>query len=221
MDIILTPLEVRILGSLIEKEITTPDYYPLTLNALTNACNQKSNRNPVMTLDEKTVVRVLDDLRQKHLVWLKNTAEGRVPKYAHRIGELFEFSPAEIGILCVLMLRGYQTSGELHSRTNRMYEFKDLSEVEATLQYLMEREEGPFVVKLPRLPGRKESRYAHLFCGEVKVDEKDLTPPPEAARIEVLAEDQRISALEEEVRSLRAEMEALKERFIKFAQEFE
>jgi len=220
MDIILNSVEARVLGSLIEKELTTPDYYPLTLNALTNACNQKSNRDPVMGLDEKTVVRGLDSLREKQFVWQVKTAGSRVPKYEHNIRKAAAFSPQEIGVLCVLLLRGPQTVGEMRSRTARLYNFSDLSEVEATLQGLTDREEGPFVVKLPRQTGRKERRYAHLFCGEVAVDEEEETPT-ETARLEVRAENERITELEQKVAVLQTEMSELKQQFAEFVRQFE
>ncbi|MDM8522025.1 YceH family protein [Desulfococcaceae bacterium HSG8] len=220
MDVILNFVEARVLGSLIEKELTTPDYYPLTLNALTNACNQKSNRDPVMGLDEKTVVRALDTLREKKFAWQVKTIGSRVPKYEQSIKNAAPFSPQEIGILCVLLLRGPQTLGELRSRTARLYNFSDLSEVEATLRELEDRKEGPFVVKLPRQIGRKERRYTHLFCGEVTVDDEEESPT-EAARLEVQAENERITELEQEVTAIRAELDELKKQFAEFARQFE
>ncbi len=225
MDFILTPIEARVLGSLIEKQITTPDYYPLTLNALTNACNQKSNREPVMELDEKTVVRGLDSLREKHLVWQVKTVGSRVSKYEHNMEKVFKLSPQEIAILCVLLLRGPQTLGELRTRAARMYDFKDLAETEETLQNLTERgEDDPFAVKLPRQVGRKESRYAHLFCGyppNLNAGEENEEFPPEPARLEVIAENERIAALEQKVADLQAEVEELKHRFAEFSKQFE
>lgn len=220
MDIILNSVEARVLGSLIEKELTTPDYYPLTLNALTNACNQKSNRDPVMGLDEKAVVRGLDGLREKQFVWQVRTAGSRVSKYEHNIKNAAAFSTQEIGILCVLLLRGPQTVGELRSRTARLYNFRDLSEVEATLQELTDRKEGPFVVRLPRQTRRKERRYTHLFCGEVAVDEEEEAPT-ETARLEVRAENERITELEQKVTLLQTEMSELKQQFAEFVRQFE
>jgi len=181
MDILLNPVEARILGSLIEKQITTPDYYPLTLNALTAACNQKSNRDPVMNLDEKAVVRGLDSLREKQLSWQIKTVGSRTSKYEHNMKGMFKFSRQEIGILCVLLLRGPQTVGELRSRALRLHKFNEMSEVEAVLQGLTEREDGPFVIKLPRQTGRKEHRYDHLFCGEPEIEEEAEFPGPEPA----------------------------------------
>lgn len=218
MDILLSPVEVRILGALIEKDITTPQYYPLSLNSLTNACNQKSNRDPVMNLDEKTVVRVLEELRYKKLIWQVTTAGGRVSKYKHNISTIDEFSLQEISILCELFLRGPQTLGELRTHTARLSKFDSLEEVEAVLQKLMENEKGPFVQKLPREIGRKENRYAHLFCGEMEVD---LSPPLERAAIEVQAENKRIEVLEQEMALLKEELNALKEQFYLFKKQFE
>jgi uncharacterized protein YceH (UPF0502 family) len=172
MDLVLDEHEARVVGSLLEKEITTPDQYPLSLNALTNACNQKSNRDPVMSLDEAQVLAALDSLRGKHLILEKSGFGSRVPKYQHRFcntqfGTL-QFSEQEFGLVCVLLLRGPQTPGELRSRTQRLCRFSDVGEVEACLEALADREDGPFVVRLAREPGKRESRYAHLFSGEVK-----------------------------------------------------
>ena len=172
MDLVLDEHEARVVGSLLEKEITTPDQYPLSLNALTNACNQKSNRDPVMSLDEAEVLAALDSLRGKHLILEKSGFGSRVPKYQHRFcntqfGTL-QFSEQEFGLVCVLLLRGPQTPGELRSRTQRLCRFSDVGEVEACLEALADRENGPFVVRLAREPGKRESRYAHLFSGEVQ-----------------------------------------------------
>jgi uncharacterized protein YceH (UPF0502 family) len=172
MDLVLDEHEARVVGSLLEKEITTPDQYPLSLNALTNACNQKSNRDPVMSLDEAEVLAALDSLRGKHLILEKSGFGSRVPKYQHRFcntqfGTL-QFSEQEFGLVCVLLLRGPQTPGELRSRTQRLCRFSDVGEVEACLEALADREDGPFVVRLAREPGKRESRYAHLFSGEVE-----------------------------------------------------
>ncbi|MDP8218332.1 MAG: YceH family protein, partial [Candidatus Theseobacter exili] len=170
MNLVLTQKEARILGSLIEKEITTPNNYPLTLNSLTLACNQKSNRNPVMQLDEKAVIRSVLDLRQKKLVWEKYPAGSRTPKYAHSILDVFEFSPHELGIICVLLLRGPQTAGEMRTNTSRLCSFNDLSEIASVMERLAEREDGPYIMQLPRQPGRRENRYAHLMCGPVEIE---------------------------------------------------
>jgi len=221
MDILLNPVEARILGSLIEKQITTPDYYPLTLNALTAACNQKSNRDPVMNLDEKAVVRGLDSLREKQLSWQIKTVGSRTSKYEHNMKGMFKFSRQEIGILCVLLLRGPQTVGELRSRALRLHKFNEMSEVEAVLQGLTEREDGPFVIKLPRQTGRKEHRYDHLFFGEPEIEEEAELPGPEPARLEVIAENERIAELEQKVADIQADVEELKQRFLEFRKQFE
>lgn len=173
MDIELTLYEARVIGSLIEKEITTPDQYPLSLNALTNACNQKSNREPVLELDEATVQQITDGLIKRHLVNERTGFGSRVIKYRHRFcntefGNL-KFSDQELGIICVLLLRGPQTPGELRSRTSRFCKFSDVGEVEATLEALMEGDDGPFVARLSREPGRRESRYAHCFGADKPV----------------------------------------------------
>jgi uncharacterized protein YceH (UPF0502 family) len=214
MKIELTPTEARVIGSLIEKQITTPDQYPLSLNALTNACNQKSNRDPVMELTDAAVQQTLDGLSKKHFTVEKSGFGSRVPKYQHRFcnteyGTL-KFSPQELAIVCELLLRGPQTPGELRSRASRMAPFTDVSEVETALEALRSRPEGPFVVRLAREPGRRESRYAHLFSGEVA----NVAPANETndAAPAAAATSSRIERLEEEVRQLRAEFEELKKR---------
>src|SRR5579859_402125 len=167
MDIRLTEVEARVLGSLIEKETTTPDYYPLSLNALVNACNQKNNREPVMNLGEDAVRDALNGLQSQRLAGPARGADSRVTKYEHRAQEVFNFTRGETAILCVLLLRGPQTPGELRGRTERMFRFEHLDDVQAALQRLMERD--PALVKmLPRQPGTKESRYAHLLSGEIE-----------------------------------------------------
>src|SRR6202163_4344751 len=212
MKIQLTPNEARVIGSLIEKEITTPDQYPLSLNALTNACNQKTNREPVLELTESAVQQTVDSLMKKYMVSDKSAGYGgRVTKYKHRFcntefGSL-KFSKQELGIICVLLLRGPQTPGELRSRTNRLCEFADASHVEDTLKNLMAREDGPFIARLPRAAGARESRYAHLFSGNIESAE-DPAAAEESTGVATLS--QRVSQLEEYVRQLRAEVEALK-----------
>jgi uncharacterized protein YceH (UPF0502 family) len=215
MNIEFSPLEARIIGCLIEKEITTPDQYPLSLNALTNACNQKTNREPVLELSEAEVQRTVDALMKKHLVSDRSAGYGgRVTKYKHRFcntefGSL-KFSKQELAILCVLLLRGPQTPGELRSRTNRLCEFADAEEVESALKLLMNREEGPFIARLARAAGARESRYAHLFSGAIEsvpeVLESNLGPRAQSAP--TLAE--RVAALEQLVENLSAEIAALK-----------
>jgi uncharacterized protein len=219
MRIELDSPEARVIGCLIEKQITTPDQYPLSLNALTNACNQKSNRDPVMSVDEPTVQRTLDGLSRRHLVLERSGFGSRVPKYQHlfcntEFGSL-KFSPQELAIVCELLLRGPQTPGELRSRAGRMAPIADVSEVEAVLKNLLEREAGPLVARLPREPGRRESRYMHLFSGE---------PPPQEAAMENAATESvaqtearetlasRVARLEDELGLLRAELEELKSR---------
>src|SRR5215469_16522711 len=170
MDIRLNEVEARVLGSLIEKEITTPDYYPLSLNALVNACNQKNNREPVMSLEENSVREALDGLQSQRLAGPARGADSRVTKYEHRIQEVFNFTRGETAVLCVLLLRGPQTPGELRGRTERMFRFEDLDAVQSSLQKLMQREPA-LAVMLPRQPGTKESRYAHLLSGEIEAAE--------------------------------------------------
>ena len=219
MDFILNQVEVRVLGSLIEKEITTPEYYPLTLNALINACNQLSNREPVVSFDEKTVARALESLREKKLAWMV-TGVGRVPKYEHRFAEALQLAEQEAAVLCVLMLRGPQTVGEIRGRTGRLYEFKELEEVELTLQALMAAQ-APLVTRLPRQPGTKESRYAHLLSGEVQVEEREVTPRLEQATIEVRQENERLARLESELADVKLELDQLKQQFLDFKKQFE
>lgn len=214
MDILLTDIEVRVLGSLMEKSMTTPEYYPLSLNALTNACNQKSNRDPVVSLDETIVVRALDSLRENQLV--VQSASARVPKYAEVFANTRKLVKREAALLMVLMLRGPQTLGELRGRTERIYQFADLAEVEATLDELAE---SGYVKKLPRMAGRKESRYAHLLSGDVEAEA--ASPQPEKAAIIVRRENEKISALEEEIQNLRQDLVALQAAFEKFRREFE
>jgi hypothetical protein len=171
----LSPIEARVLGSLIEKDITTPDYYPLSLNALVNACNQKNNRDPVMMLDDDAVRDALSGLQSQRLAGPAGGADSRVTKYEHRLQEVYNFSRGEIAVLCVLLLRGPQTPGELRGRTERMHRFEDLDQVQAALARLMQRE-PPLAAVLPRQPGTKEARYAHLMSGDL-----DLTSPETGA----------------------------------------
>jgi len=215
MNIEISANEARVIGCLIEKEITTPDQYPLSLNALTNACNQKTNREPVVELPEAVVQQAVDSLMKKYLVSDKSAGYGgRVTKYKHRFcntefGSL-KFSRQELGIICVLLLRGPQTPGELRARTQRLCEFTDAEAVESTLQSLMTREDGPFIARLPRAAGARESRYAHLFSGAVEsapqsADAPDMPDTPAAASV-----NQRLMHLEERVAQLRLEVDALK-----------
>ncbi|MGD0458871.1 MAG: YceH family protein [Terriglobia bacterium] len=210
-------IEVRVLGSLAEKEITTPDYYPLSLNALINACNQKSNRDPVMALDERVVTQALDSLNEKSLAGQVTSADNRVPKYAHRLQEVFNFDRREMAVLCVLLLRGPQTPGELRGRAERMYQFDDLEGVESALRHLMERE-PPLVKKLARQPGTKESRYAHLLAGDVEGWIAPVEAHPVAATGD--QDEQRITRLETDVQSLRTEIADLRQQLEDFRKQF-
>jgi uncharacterized protein YceH (UPF0502 family) len=219
MDNLLDGVEVRVLGCLIEKEMTTPEYYPLSLNALTNACNQKSNRDPIMTLAEEEVVRALDGLRFKQLAVVAADG-GRVPKYRHLLAEKLGLVPAELALVCEMMVRGTQTVGELRTRGERMHPFADLAVVEEVLGELMGREH-PLVARLQRQPGRKESRYAQLFGGELEPAAEEGGMPPEAARQRVMAENERIGKLEEEVALLRAEVATLRQAVEEFKAQFE
>ena len=236
MKIELSPMEARVIGCLIEKQITTPDQYPLSLNALVNACNQKSNRDPVMDVSESVVQSTLDGLSKKHFVMERSGFGSRVPKYQHRFcntefGTL-KFTPQELAIVCELLLRGPQTPGELRSRASRMAPFGDVGEVEAALETLRTRDDGPFVARLAREPGRRESRYAHLFSGaipEAPEEPMAVAPTPTAVTASPSAaaaaptstltglrapstDAARIDRLEAEVKQLRAELDDLKRR---------
>jgi uncharacterized protein len=214
---ILTEIETRVLGSLIEKDITTPDYYPLSLNALVNACNQKNNRDPVMTLDESAVRESLGTLQEKRLAGPASGADSRVTKFEHRLQEVFNFDRREIAIVCVLLLRGAQTPGELRSRTDRMYHFEALEDVASTLDRLAQRE-PPLVAMLPRQPGTKESRYMHLFSGESPA--VDVARPATTSAGTSSSPD-RITALEEEVARLRTELSEVQQQLAAFRKQFE
>jgi uncharacterized protein YceH (UPF0502 family) len=217
MDIFLSEVEARVLGALIEKDITTPDYYPLSLNALVNACNQKNNRDPVMSLNENTVRDALYSLQEKRLAGPAGGADSRVTKYEHRSGEVFNFTRAETAVMDVLLLRGPQTPGELRGRTERMHPFEELSDVQATLQKLMQRT-PPLVKMLPRQPGTKEARYAHLLSGDVE----GWTGPEEpVASPRSAAGDERVERLENEVAELRREMGELRQQMESFKRQFE
>ena len=218
MNVLLTEVEVRVLGSLVEKDATTPDYYPLSLNALVNACNQKSNRDPFMTLTEDAVRQALESLKVKRLAGPVNSADSRVTKYEHRMQEVFNFSRGENAVLCVLMLRGPQTPGELRGRTERIHAFEDLDEVQSALQKLMQRD-PPLAQVLQRQPGTKESRYVHLFCGLV---EAFVMPEPNATpRALRMDNAERLEKLEETVAGLHKEVEDLKQQFAGFRKQFE
>jgi len=218
MEFRLTETEVRVLGSLIEKDITTPEYYPLSLNALVNACNQKTNRDPVMQLDEDTVRDALEGLEQQRMAGPARGADSRVTKYEQRLQEVFNFTRAEIAVLCVLLLRGPQTPGELRGRAERMHRFETLEDVQSALQKLMQRD-PPLAKVLPRQPGTKESRYSHLFAGDVV---ELQAPVLSGAAVERNPADaERIARLEEEVAELRREVLDAKEQLERFRKQFE
>jgi uncharacterized protein len=217
---LLNDVELRVLGALIEKQVTTPEYYPLTLNSLTLACNQKNNRNPVTSYDETTVEQALESLREKNLAYIFYGSTSRVPKYKHVITEVMHLSPPALALMCVLMLRGPQTPGELASRAARMYEFSGLEEVEATLSELMSRDPDPLVTRLPRQPGQKESRFAHLLAGEIPL-EQISEPVHNPERTPRLNPSDRVAALEQEIERLKGDFEQLKQQFELFKKQFE
>jgi uncharacterized protein YceH (UPF0502 family) len=206
---VLHPVEVRVLGSLLEKEITTPEYYPLSLNALINACNQKSNREPAVSYDEDAVLAAVDSLRAKGLATIISGAGSRVPKYAHRISDALNLGRRELAIICELMLRGPQTVAELRTRAERMHRFNDPLEVESVLDRMPQ-----LAVKLPRRPGEKEPRYAHLLSGPVQTQEAEAAPA-------FAPRQDRVAALESEVAELRREIDQLKTQFADFRKQFE
>ena len=212
----LTDVEVRVLGSLIEKDITTPDYYPLSLNALVNACNQKNNRDPVMTLEEDSVSHALGTLQEKRLAGPASGADSRVTKYEHRLQEVFNFDRREIAILCVLLLRGPQTPGELRSRTERMFRFEALDDIVSTLDRLGRRQ-PPLAAILPRQRGTKEPRYVQLFSGDA--------PPAELLPVRAPArsspDNDRLGHLENEVLELKREVVEMQQQLAAFRKQFE
>ena len=215
MDQPLTEVEARVLGALIEKDMTTPEYYPLSLNALTNACNQTSNRDPVVHYDDATVADAIDSLRRRALVRAMQQSGSRVTKYRHLVGETMGLTARHAAMLCVLLLRGPQTLAELRTRGARLTAFDSLEEVEAVVDALVTREPSPIVVRLPRRPGQKELRYAHLLSGEVTADASEPTSP----RPEPSAD--RIGTLEEQVQELRKEVADLRQQLDSFRKQFE
>jgi uncharacterized protein YceH (UPF0502 family) len=215
---ILSEVEARVLGALVEKDLTTPEYYPLSLNALVNACNQKSNRDPAMSLDETAVSDALRSLEKEGLAGRADGMVNRVTKFEHRLQEAFNFDRREIAILCELLLRGPQTPGELRSRAERMHRFDDLGQVQSTLQRLAERE-PPMVKILPRSPGTKEARYAHLLSGDVHIQASEATT--EATVTHRIGDGERIARLEDHVAGLRSEVEELKQQLATFRKQFE
>ena len=214
----LSEIEARVLGALIEKELTTPEYYPLSLNALVNACNQKSNRDPVMNLDETAVSHALRALNKEGLAGPADSMDNRVTKYDHKLQEAFNFDRREIAILCVLLLRGHQTPGELRGRAERMHNFEDLNQVQSTLQRLAQRE-PPLVKVLRRQPGTKEARYAHLLSGDVQTSSPEA--PIETSAAHATGNGDRVARLEKEVATLRNEVADLKQQFAVFRKQFE
>lgn len=222
MDSPLDAAAVRVLGSLIEKEITTPDNYPLSLNALMAACNQTSNRDPVMTLDERTISRSLDELRRRSLARGMQRSDSRVTKYQHLASEAMALSSAELAVMCVLMLRGQQTAGEIKTRTARLYDFSDVAQVDATLEGLIMRLPASLITRLPRRPGQKEVRYAHLLSGEVTVDTTaDSASSDDGHDARTAPSPGRLDALEHAVNSLRAEVADLRAQLDEFRRAFQ
>jgi uncharacterized protein YceH (UPF0502 family) len=211
VEFLLDAVEARVLGALIEKDLATPEYYPLSLNALTNACNQKTNREPVTDYDDATVAAAIGRLRDKRLAAAVSSAGSRVEKFAHRLADNFNFSSRELALLSVLLLRGPQTPGELRQRADRMHAFDDLEAVESTLNRLMEREPAPLVMRLPRAPGTKEARYAHLFSGDVVAADPEPAPAP----------PDHLTRLEDEIADLRRELAELQREFAEFRRQFE
>lgn len=218
MPEILTETEARILGSLVEKQLTTPEYYPLTLNALVNACNQKSSRDPVVSYSESTVSNALENLRDRNLVYVFYGSTSRVPKYKHMLPSIYELEPSETAVIDVMLLRGPQTLGELRTRTERLYDFQNLGEVQETLDSLMRRDD-PLVIKLPIQAGQKEARFAHLLCGEIDIEALAIAQATRSVRGGI--DPERIEKLEEEVAGLRSEIETLKQTFEEFQKQFE
>lgn len=227
--LILNEVEIRVLGVLLEKELATPEYYPMTLNALMTGCNQLTGRHPVTSYDDKTIARALESLRAKKLVHEVHASNSRVPKYKHVLLGTFGMNVEELAILCALLLRGPQTTGELRSHTTRTWNFKDLSEVETSLEKLARQKPDALAVQLPRRPGHKEARYMHLLAGAINLEELAAesaaftapAPRPDAAMQSVRAENERFTALENQVAALRQELDELRGQFAAFRQQFE
>lgn len=213
----LSAIEVRVLGSLVEKQLTTPEYYPLTLNALTAACNQKSNRDPVMSLGETEIQSAIDRLRDLNLVYLFYGSGSRTVKYKHMIPSVYELDPAGTAVMTVLMLRGPQTIGEIRDRTGRLFEFRDLNEVQTALDELIKRDE-PLIVKLERMPGQKEARYAHLLSGEIDVSKLPVAAERSGGGS---AANERLEKLEGEIERLSSELAEFKAMFEEFRKQFD
>jgi len=218
---VLDDVEARVLGSLVEKQVTTPEYYPLTLNSLTLACNQKNNRTPVTSYDETTVAQALETLREKNLAYVFYGSTSRVPKYKHVLPEVMHLSAPELALICVLLLRGPQTTGELATRAFRLHEFSGLEEVESTLNALISREPDPLVRRLPRQTGQKEARFAHLLSGEPKIEVFAEAESSTAAGRRKSADSDRFEKLEQEVVTLTMEVRKLQQQFEEFKKQFE
>jgi uncharacterized protein len=216
VDFELSASEARVLGCLLEKDMATPEHYPLSLNALVNACNQKSNRNPVVSFDENTVLQALEGLKEKQLVWRSDA--GRVPKFSHHFDKRFNLLRRELAVICLLLLRGPQTPGELRGRSERLHPFKDLDEVLGVIRSL---EEIGLVRKLPRLAGYKEFRFAHLLSGEPEQGEAEVFPAKHGAIPPDFIAGERIAALEKEIELMRAELAQLRQAFLEFKGQFD
>jgi uncharacterized protein YceH (UPF0502 family) len=216
-NIVLSHEEVRVLGVLVEKQITTPDYYPLSLNALVNGCNQTSSRDPVVEYDEITVTRALNGLREKKLAFVYSGADSRTLKYGHKLPERLELERAEVAALCLLMLRGPQTAGEIRNRAGRLHEFGSVADVEIALEVLITRKPHPYAARLPRQPGTKEARTAHLLAGTPALEAATESP----TALSPISTPARIEQLETDVRQLREELAGLQQQFAHFKKQFE
>jgi len=214
----LSEIDARILGSLVEKQLTTPEYYPLTLNALINACNQKSNRDPMVSYDESTVTTALESLRDRNLVYVFYGSTSRVPKYKHMLPSVYELEASEVAVICVMLLRGPQTLGELRTRTERLHNFAGLGEIQETLDGLARRDE-PLVLKLERQPGHKEARYAHLLSGDIDVEAYAAAQASRSSRSEM--DSGRVERLEQEVARVSTELAEIRGMFDEFRKQFE
>jgi uncharacterized protein len=221
MPTILNDVEVRVLGALIEKQVTTPEYYPLTLNALVQACNQKNNRNPITAFDEATVAQALESLREKTLTYVFYGSNTRVPKYKHVTTEILHLDQRQLALMCVLMLRGSQTIGELRERASRLYSFSGLEEVQETLDSLISIEQEPLVAKLPRQPGQKEARFAHLLAGEPSIEQVAEREYSENRGLSKRLETDRVSRIERDLETLSEEVRRLQQQFEDFKTQFE
>ncbi len=221
MEPTLSPIEIRVLACLVEKSLSTPEYYPLTLNALTAACNQKSNRDPVMEVSDEDIVRALDSLRDRRLAWSVTLAGSRAPKYRHRIEDVYPLAPPQLAVLCELMLRGPQTAGELRTHAGRLCALADVADVQAILQQLMTWAGGPLASVAPRRSGQREERYAHLLGGPPAAETEAAPPVAEPARLAVMVGNERIAALEARVATLQDELARLKAQFEDFARQLQ